>query len=197
MSDLNLKEKAISSFREIINKCKKTQINLDKIHMNINESDSYAEKTFFAFLNDLLRINKPADFKDELLKHLRENESLTNEKLQIILLEELKKYSFTDENLKKENLENNIKNKELLNLTTYIINEKFEKLKSKIDDIENKDSDEFYKVLKNNSEILTIKQNDIVNYYAETEKYIKENKNEIKKEENSKEENIHKMRQTK
>ncbi|HEE9533155.1 TPA: hypothetical protein R8E37_001773, partial [Campylobacter coli] len=47
------------------------------------------------------------------------------------------------------------------------------------------------------SEILTIKQNDIVNYYAETEKYIKENKNEIKKEENSKEENIHKMRQTK
>ncbi|EGD3115772.1 hypothetical protein H8734_001967, partial [Campylobacter coli] len=80
---------------------------------------------------------------------------------------------------------------------TYIINEKFEKLKSKIDDIENKDSDELYKVLKNNSEILTIKQNDIVNYYAETEKYIKENKNEIKKEENSKEENIHKMRQTK
>ncbi|ELY5620033.1 hypothetical protein SNK53_002054, partial [Campylobacter coli] len=156
-----------------------------------------AEKTFFAFLNDLLRINKPADFEDELLKHLRENESLTNEKLQIILLEELKKYSFTDENLKKENLENNIKNKELLNLTTYIINEKFEKLKSKIDDIENKDSDELYKVLKNNSEILTIKQNDIVNYYAETEKYIKENKNEIKKEENSKEENIHKMRQTK
>lgn len=131
------------------------------------------------------------------MKHLRENESLTNEKLQIILLEELKKYSFTDENLKKENLENNIKNKELLNLTTYIINEKFEKLKSKIDDIENKDSDELYKVLKNNSEILTIKQNDIVNYYAETEKYIKENKNEIKKEENSKEENIHKMRQTK
>ncbi|EDJ8786941.1 hypothetical protein GFI78_08355 [Campylobacter coli] len=128
---------------------------------------------------------------------MRENESLTNEKLQIILLEELKKYSFTDENLKKENLENNIKNKELLNLTTYIINEKFEKLKSKIDDIENKDSDELYKVLKNNSEILTIKQNDIVNYYAETEKYIKENKNEIKKEENSKEENIHKMRQTK
>ncbi|EOH7216961.1 hypothetical protein ACMCSW_001918, partial [Campylobacter coli] len=111
------------------------------------------EKTFFAFLNDLLRINKPADFEDELLKHLRENESLTNEKLQIILLEELKKYSFTDENLKKENLENNIKNKELLNLTTYIINEKFEKLKSKIDDIENKDSDELYKVLKNNSEI--------------------------------------------
>ncbi|EKK7416050.1 hypothetical protein PO940_001787 [Campylobacter coli] len=144
-----------------------------------------------------MRINKPADFEDELLKHLRENESLTNEKLQIILLEELEKYSFTDENLKKENLENNIKNKELLNLTTYIINEKFEKLKSKIDDIENKDSDELYKVLKNNSEILTIKQNDIVNYYAETEKYIKENKNEIKKEENSKEENIHKMRQTK
>ena len=79
----------------------------NKIH--INNDDSYADKTFFAFLADILNSFKSKKIEDngydELFKELQENENLTKQKLNKLLNDELHNNNFLS-NEQKSNIQN-------------------------------------------------------------------------------------------
>lgn len=84
----NLKELCKNFFE----KCKNISSCLEQNKININSDDSLADKTFFAFLADILRAFKQEGSKqNELLNELRKNENLTREKLEKMLSAELEK----------------------------------------------------------------------------------------------------------
>lgn len=89
-------------FKNFSDNCKNVMKNLEQKKIDINNDDSINDKTFFAFLADILKSFK--DEKNDLLKELKNNEKLTKEKLDLCLKEELKTNNFlSDKN--KENIE--------------------------------------------------------------------------------------------
>lgn len=86
---------------EFSKKCKKISFDLEQNKIDINNDDSLADKTFFAFLADLLKAFKK-DKHNELMDELKDNENLTKDKLSKLLKIELENNDF----LSKEEKEN-------------------------------------------------------------------------------------------
>lgn len=79
-------------------KCKSISLDLNQNKIDISEHDSLGDKTFFAFLADLLRGFLEAKKQTDIMKELEKNENLTREKIMSFLNEELE----TNEKLTKE-----------------------------------------------------------------------------------------------
>lgn len=77
-----------NKYKEFSKKCKRISFDLEQNKIDINNDDSLADKTFFAFLADLLKAFKK-DKHSELMDELKENENLTREKLNAVLKIEL------------------------------------------------------------------------------------------------------------
>lgn len=77
-----------NKYKEFSKKCKRISFDLEQNKIDINNDNSLADKTFFAFLADLLKAFKK-DKHSELMDELKENENLTREKLNAVLKIEL------------------------------------------------------------------------------------------------------------
>ncbi|ARE81437.1 hypothetical protein [Campylobacter helveticus] len=126
-----------SFYKNFLEKCERARFNLNQNKIDINENDSYADKTIFAFLADLLRNDQEANLKNILIREVQENEALTKEKFQVILKDQLREYMKLDKDILKakglENLDYDKANKLLDNdnfmeFTSELLNNKFEKL---------------------------------------------------------------------
>ncbi len=115
-----------SIFDKFKNNLGKIDKNLKDTKISINADDSLCDKTFFAFLQDLLNDLFKNDKKNELLKELKINEGLTKEKLFTIMTNELETNQSLSKDLK-EQISKNMQNKYVQDLT-------FGLVKNKIDD---------------------------------------------------------------
>ncbi|RDU60378.1 hypothetical protein [Helicobacter sp. MIT 14-3879] len=81
-------------YKNFSEKCKKISFDLEQNKIDINDNDSLGDKTFFAFLADLLKAFKKEGLNGELINELKQNENLTKEKLNRFLKEELQNNTF-------------------------------------------------------------------------------------------------------
>ena len=117
------KDSIFSKFKNNLGKIDK---NLKSTKISINSDDSLCDKTFFAFLQDLLNDLFKNDKKNELLRELKINEGLTKEKLFTIMTNELETNQSLSQDIK-EQIGKNMQNKYVQDLTFGIV-------KNKIDD---------------------------------------------------------------
>lgn len=117
------KDSIFSKFKNNLGKIDK---NLKNAKISINSDDSLCDKTFFAFLQDLLNDLFKNDKKNELLRELKINEGLTKEKLFTIMTNELETNQSLSKDMK-EQIGKNMQNKYVQDLTFGIV-------KNKIDD---------------------------------------------------------------
>ncbi|MCR2062553.1 hypothetical protein [Campylobacter helveticus] len=139
-----------SFYKNFLEKCERARFNLNQNKIDINENDSYADKTIFAFLADLLRNDQEANLKNILIREVQENEALTKEKFQVILKDQLREYMKLDKDILKakglENLDYDKANKLLDNdnfmeFTSELLNNKFEKLNKFAETLKEKGKD--------------------------------------------------------
>lgn len=90
----------MSVFKNIKNKFRDLSFDLEQNKIDINSDDALADKTFFAFLADLLKCFKK-DKHSTLMDELKENENLTRERLEKLIKVELE----NNESLSKEQKE--------------------------------------------------------------------------------------------
>lgn len=90
----------LPKFKNIKNKFREMSLDLEQNKIDINENDALADKTFFAFLADLLKCFKK-DKHSDLMDELKENENLTRERLEKLIKVELE----NNESLSKEQKE--------------------------------------------------------------------------------------------
>ena len=117
------KDSIFSKFKNNLGKIDK---NLKSTKISINADDSLCDKTFFAFLQDLLNDLFKNDKKNELLRELKINEGLTKEKLFTIMTNKLETNQSLSQDIK-EQIGKNMQNKYVQDLTFGIV-------KNKIDD---------------------------------------------------------------
>ena len=139
-----------SFYKNFLEKCERARFNLNQNKIDINENDSYADKTIFAFLAELLRNDQEANLKNILIREVQENEALTKEKFQVILKDQLREYMKLDKDILKakglENLDYDKANKLLDNdnfmeFTSELLNNKFEKLNKFAETLKEKGKD--------------------------------------------------------
>ena len=171
-----------SIYRIFLEKCERAVFNLKQNKIDINDNDCYADKTIFAFLADLLRGDKEANLKNILIRQLQENETLSKEKLQLILKDQLKEYLKLDkEILKEKGLEHLdydkanklLDNENFMEFTHELIDDKIKKLNkfAKALQEKGKDSTQITQTLQKQD--LSIKTKDIQNLSAKTSNDIK------------------------
>lgn len=114
------KDSIFSKFKNNLGKIDK---NLKNTKISINSDDSLCDKTFFAFLQDLLNDLFKNDKKNELLKELKINEGLTKEKLFTIMTNELEQNQSLSKEAK-EQIGKNMQNKYVQDLTFGIVKNK-------------------------------------------------------------------------
>ena len=146
-----------SIYRIFLEKCERAVFNLKQNKIDINDNDCYADKTIFAFLADLLRGDKEANLKNILIRQLQENETLSKEKLQLILKDQLKEYLKLDKEILKDSID--LIHIEKLNKFAKTLQEK------------GKDSTQITQTLQKQD--LSIKTKDIQNLSAKTSNDIK------------------------
>lgn len=116
------KDSIFSKFKNNLGKIDK---NLKNTKISINADDSLCDKTFFAFLQDLLNdlFKKKSDKNKELLKELKINESLSKEKLFTLMTNELEQNQTLSKEAK-EQICKNMQNKYVQDLTFGIVKNK-------------------------------------------------------------------------
>lgn len=166
-----------SIYKIFLEKCERATFNLKQNKIDINDNDCYADKTIFAFLADLLRGDKEANLKNILIRQLQENETLTKEKLQLILKDQLKEYMQLDkEILKEKGLEHLdydkanklLDNKNFIEFMRELIDGKIKKLDKFVKTLQEKgkDNTQIEQILQKQD--LSIKTKDIQNLSAKT-----------------------------
>lgn len=166
-----------SIYKIFLEKCERATFNLKQNKIDINDNDCYADKTIFAFLADLLRGDKEANLKNILIRQLQENETLTKEKLQLILKDQLKEYMQLDkEILKEKGLEHLdydkanklLDNKNFIEFMHELIDGKIKKLDKFVKTLQEKgkDNTQIEQILQKQD--LSIKTKDIQNLSAKT-----------------------------
>lgn len=137
-------------YRNFLEKCERATLNLEQNKIAINESDSYADKTFFAFLADLLKGNTNMKLQNILRRELEENEELTKEKLQLVLKDQLKEYMKLDKEILEqkglakldyEQTNKLLDNENFMEFAHELISNKLEKFKNFIDTLKEKGKD--------------------------------------------------------
>ncbi|WP_290880667.1 hypothetical protein [Helicobacter sp.] len=113
------KDSIFSKFKNNLGKIDK---NLKNTEISINSDDSLCDKTFFAFLQDLLNdlFKKKSDKNEELLKELKINESLSKEKLFTLMTNELEQNQTLSKEAR-EQIGKNMQNKYVQDLTFGIV----------------------------------------------------------------------------
>ena len=120
-----LEQPKISIFDKFKNNLKNVDKNIKDNKISINSDDSLCDKTFFAFLQDLLNdlFKKKSDKNEELLKELKINESLSKEKLFTLMTNELEQNQTLSKEAK-EQIGKNMQNKYVQDLTFGIVKNK-------------------------------------------------------------------------
>ncbi|HIF9806852.1 TPA: hypothetical protein ACX8VE_001700 [Campylobacter jejuni] len=185
--DFNEKNKLKLAFEKFKEKTEDLKFNLSSIKININENDSYLDKTFFAFLADLLKYKQEPNLHNKLVRLVKENEELTREKFTQSLWEEMEKYKQLEENVLEkiglkdadfDKLETQVKDKEYFIFS--LVSNKFNNLKEMI---KNKTEKEQEEILEKD---IIIRVNDInkaeISEPKDMKKVYISNNNEIKKE---------------
>lgn len=171
-----------SIYRIFLEKCERAIFNLKQNKIDINDNDCYADKTIFAFLADLLRGDKEANLKNILIRQLQENETLSKEKLQLILKDQLKEYLKLDkEILKEKGLEHLdydkanklLDNENFMEFTHELIDDKIKKLNKFAKTLQEKGKDSTQITQTLQKQDLSIKTKDIQNLSAKTSNDIK------------------------
>ncbi|MCR2112193.1 hypothetical protein [Campylobacter upsaliensis] len=171
-----------SIYRIFLEKCERAVFNLKQNKIDINDNDCYADKTIFAFLADLLRGDKEANLKNILIRQLQENETLSKEKLQLILKDQLKEYLKLDkEILKEKGLEHLdydkanklLDNENFMEFTHELIDDKIKKLNKFAKTLQEKGKDSTQITQTLQKQDLSIKTKDIQNLSAKTSNDIK------------------------
>ncbi|EAH8851046.1 hypothetical protein CDJ58_03765 [Campylobacter lari] len=136
----------MAKFKKYKEDIKNSKYILNQNKIDINDNDSYADKGFFAFLADLLKIKENQFEHNSLISELWKNERLSREVLSEHLKEQLDKYSNLEKSvLREKNLEytnfdklkKNIENEKLLDLASNILEEKIKEFKKDNPHIQN------------------------------------------------------------
>ncbi|WP_416861232.1 hypothetical protein [Helicobacter ganmani] len=120
-----LRQPKPSIFDKFKNNLKSVDKNIKDNKISINSDDSLCDKTFFAFLQDLLNdlFKKKSDKNEELLKELKINEALSKEKFFTLMTNELEQNQTLSKEVK-EQIGKNIQNKYVQDLTFGIVKNK-------------------------------------------------------------------------
>lgn len=160
----------------------KTKERLNNNHLKLDENN-LGDNNFFAFLNEWLKDLMKIKEENSLIKELKENETLTKERLQILLKDSLKEYLKMDKEILEqkglkgldyEKINKLLDDKNFMDFTHELINDKFNKLKKFANSLkeQGKDSKTINDALKNQD--LGIKAKDIQSMSAKASSAIKD-----------------------